>query len=134
VSSDLLAPVRRPFRALAVTFVPEIAECSPSEWDTLLRIVSEALEARPRAVQRQILLFIRVVDALALLRYGRRLETLDPAHRSTLLNAIGNAPVLLLRRGVWGLRTLAMMGYYTQPGIQVTLGYRATPRGWAARR
>jgi hypothetical protein len=26
-----------------------------------------------------------------------------------------------------------MMGYYTQPEIQAALGYRATPRGWAAR-
>jgi hypothetical protein len=133
VSSDLLVPVRGPFRALAVTFVPEIAECSPAEWDALCRIASEAIGARPRAVQRQILLFIRVLDTLALLRHGRRLEALDSAHRSTLLNAIGNAPVLLLRRGVWGLRTLVMMGYYTQPEIQAALGYRATPRGWAAR-
>lgn len=134
VSPDLLAPVRIPFRALAVTFVPEIAGCTPAEWDALDQVVSEALGARPPAVQRQILLFIRVLDILALLRHGRRLDALDPARRAALIEAIGNAPVLLLRRGVWGLRTLVMMGYYTQPGIQTAVGYRATPRGWAARR
>ena len=134
MSADLLAPVRVPFRALAVTFVPEIAACSPAEWDVLSHTVSDALRARPRAVQRQVLLFIRALDVLALLRHGRRLDRLDPARRTALVEAIGAGPLLLLRRGVWGLRTLVMMGYYTQPGIQGAVGYRATPRGWEARR
>ncbi len=30
--------------------------------------------------------------------------------------------------------TLVFLGYYTQPGVQAALGYRAHPDGWQARR
>ena len=134
MSAILLAPVQLPFRALAETFVPELAHCAPAEWESLVDIVENALLARPPAMRRQLLLFVRILDSLALLRHGRRLAALDPARRGAFVEAIGNAPVLLLRRGVWGLRTLVMMGYYTQPDVQATLGYRASARGWEARR
>ena len=51
-----------------------------------------------------------------------------------MLETLQDAPVLLLRRGIWGLRTLAFMGYYTRPDAQRAIGYRADPRGWEARR
>jgi hypothetical protein len=44
------------------------------------------------------------------------------------------SPIPLLRRGVWGLRTLVFLGYYTRPEVQMTLGYRASARGWVTRR
>jgi hypothetical protein len=44
------------------------------------------------------------------------------------------SPLPLLRRGVWGLRTLVFLGYYARADVQTTLGYRATGRGWMARR
>lgn len=134
VSTDLLSPVQSPFHALAVAFVPEIAGCTPAQWDELVRIVSEALGQRPAGMRRQVLLFIRVLDSLARLRYGRRLDRLDRDRRVALLETVGNAPVLLLRRGIWGLRTLVMMGYYAQSDVQSALGYRADPRGWELRR
>ena len=42
--------------------------------------------------------------------------------------------MLLFRRGVWGLRTLVMMGWYTNPSVIAALGYRASAAGWEARR
>jgi hypothetical protein len=42
--------------------------------------------------------------------------------------------MLLLRRGIWGLRTLAFMAYYERPEAAAEIGYRATARGWEARR
>jgi len=134
VSATLLDQVRFPFRALATTFVPETADCAAAEWDALEQTVCDALAARPPAMRRQILLFIRILDLLALLRHGQRLASLDTARRTALVTAVGDAPLLLIRRGVWGLRTLVMMGYYTEPGVQAAIGYRATARGWAARR
>ena len=80
------------------------------------------------------MLFIRVLDLLSLVRFGKRLAELEPARRTAYLETFAGSRILLLRRGVWGLRTLVMMGYYGQPGIQNALGYRATPVGWEARR
>jgi hypothetical protein len=41
--------------------------------------------------------------------------------------------VKLIRRGVWGLRTLVLMGCYTRAEMMDGIGYRAHARGWAAR-
>lgn len=130
----VLAPVRAPFRALATTIVPEAAALDPAGWEALERIVEDALAARPAAMRRQLRLLIRVLSFLPLLRYGRRFERLEPARALRVLAAVQDAPVLLLRRGVWGLRTLVFMGYYARPGAAALIGYRADPRGWEARR
>jgi hypothetical protein len=134
VSANLLAPVRPAFRALAEVFVPETAGASPAVWDRLEAVVESALAERPPAIQRQVILFIRILNGLARLRSGRALPALDPARRAALVERLSKAPVLLVRRGVWGLRTLVQMGYYTQPEVQAAIGYRATAAGWAARR
>ena len=128
-----LSAVRQHFRALAVAFVPEIARCTPTQRDELERIVSSALAARPTALRRQVQLFIWILDGLSLVRYGRRLARLDLARRTALLQRLASSRRLLLRRGVWGLRTLVMMGWYGQGDVQQALGYRASPAGWEAR-
>ena len=134
MSANLLAPVRPAFRALAEVFVPETAGASPAVWDRLEAVVESALAERPPAIQRQVILFIRVLNGLARLRSGRALPGLDLARRTSLLEGLSKSPVLLVRRGVWGLRTLVQMGYYTQPEVQAAIGYRASAVGWEARR
>lgn len=134
VPPSTLSAVRQPFRALAVAFVPEIARCSPTQRDELERIVSDALASRPAALQRQVLLFIWILDGLSLARHGRRLARLDLVRRTALLERLAHSRRLLLRRGVWGLRTLVMMGWYAQHDVQEQLGYGASAAGWAGRR
>ncbi|HSP35980.1 MAG TPA: hypothetical protein VLU46_16840, partial [Thermoanaerobaculia bacterium] len=60
--------------------------------------------------------------------------SLDAAKRTTFLEAVQDAPLLPLRRGFWGLRTLVFMGYYSRDDARTAIGYRADPRGWAVRR
>jgi len=126
--------VRRPFRALATVFIPETAAADDAAWSRLEEIVAGALAARPPVLARQVFLFIRLLDALSLMRHGRGLAALDDASRTRLVERIASSRVLLIRRGVWGLRTLIQMGWYGQPPVQHSLGYRATPAGWEAPR
>lgn len=134
VTATLLDPVRLPFRAAAKAFIPELAEAPPATWERLEATVERALGDRPPAMRRQLVLFIRILDLLALFRHGRRLTSLPAAQRTRLLDRLSRASLLLLRRGVWGLRTLVQMGYYTQPEVQTAIGYRANAAGWEARR
>lgn len=134
MSDSVLAPVRAPFRALATAFLPEAAALDPAGWSELEQTVENALASRPPVMRRQLQLLIRALDVLPVLRYGRRFGRLQPAQALGVLNAVQDAPLLLLRRGVWGLRTLVFMGYYTRPQAAAAIGYRAHPRGWEARR
>lgn len=122
------------FRALAVSIVPDAATLDEKAWRDMDASITAALAKRPPAVRRQLALLIRVLDALPLLRWGRRFHALGAARRARFLDAMQYSPILLLRRGVWGLRTLVFLAYYARPEVQTTLGYRATARGWSARR
>ncbi len=122
------------FRAVATCVVPEAGGLDAAQWDEMEVIVARAIAARPRALQRQLALFFTLLEWLPLLRYGRRLSRLDAGRRARVLDRLQRAPVLLLRRGFWGVRTLILMGYYGRPAAAAAIGYRADPRGWEARR
>ncbi len=132
--SSVLQPVRATFRALASTFVPEAAALDEAGWAGAEAVIERFLAARPAGVRRQLTLLVRLLDVLPVLRYGRRFTGLDASRRLRFLEALQDAPVLLLRRGIWGVRTLAFIGYYERPEAQVAIGYRADARGWEARR
>ena len=134
MSAPVLPPVHAAFRAIALTVVPEAASLEGEEWLLAEGIIESALALRPAAVRRQLQLLIRLIDLLPLLRYGRRFTALDPASRLAFLSAMQRFPVLLVRRGVWGLRTLVFMGYYARLETGAAIGYRADARGWKARR
>ena len=130
----LPASLQAPFRALAITMVPDAASLDERAWRDVDASIAQALARRPPSVRRQLALLIRVLDALPLLRWGRRFRHLGAGRRARFLDAIQYSPILLLRRGVWGLRTLVFLAYYARPDVQLELGYQATPRGWRARR
>lgn len=119
---------------MTTSFVPHAARLDERGWCDVERIVDHALGQRPARVRRQVTAFIRLVEWLPMARWGRRFSALDAARRERLLRALQRAPMLLVRRGLWGVRTLAFMGYYGRPEAAAEIGYRADARGWEARR
>ncbi len=130
----LLAPVRDTFRAIATTVVPEASALDEAGWSAVEALVEKTLARRPGAMQRQLVLFVRAIEQLPRLRWGRAFTALGPEQRTRFLAGLEHAPVLLLRRGFWGLRTLVFLGYYARPEAAAAIGYRADARGWEARR
>ena len=125
--------MREEFRAIAKAIVPEASGLRPDEWLELEALVEEQLAPRPPAMQRQLVTFIRVIALLARLRFVRPLHRLSDVRVRRVLESLERSPVLVLRRGTWGLRTLVFLGYYTRPGVAASLGYRAHALGWEAR-
>jgi len=121
-------------RAVVTTVVPDAATLDAAAWTEIDTIISGQLAQRPPALRRQLAALLTLVDWLPLLRYGRRFTTLDAARRTRVLAALERAPALLLRRGIWGLRTLALLGYYARTAAAAEIGYRGDPRGWSARK
>ena len=124
----------RRFRAICVAFVPEASALDDIEWREVEGIVEHALQSRPTSVRRQVALFMGVLDLVSLARSRRTLGRLAPRERWEVLDALSKSRLLLVRRGVWGLRTLAFMGYYARPRAALEIGYRASAAGWSARR
>jgi hypothetical protein len=134
LTEGALSPVRETFRALATGIVPESAQLDAPGWEALESLVEQALSAHPESLRRQVRLLIRALNLLPVLRFGRTFRELEAGKRALFLHAIENAPLLALRRGFWGLRTLVFLGYYGRREAGESIGYRADPRGWEARR
>lgn len=127
-------PVRDAFRAVAATIVPEAQTLDERAWSELESAIESGLQTRPDSMKRQLRLFVRAIDVLPLFRFAKTFRTLDTPKRTRFLLALQDSPLLLIRRGFWGLRTLVFMGYYGREDAQRTIGYRADRRGWEARR
>jgi len=130
----VLSPVRSIFRAVVSAVVPEGKEMDATGWSELETLVETTLQNRPRAMHRQLRLFIRAIQWLPLFRYGKRFTSLRAEQRVQILCYLQDHRLEVIRCGFWGLRTLALLGYYGRPeGVQAT-GYAADPRGWEALR
>ena len=130
----VLEPVRATFRAVATTVVPETSALQADGWSALEAMVEQQLAARPEGMRRQLVTFLQVIEYLPVVWHRGRFTRIGPAQRADTLHRLERSSILLLRRGMWGLRTLVMLGYYTQATVQARIGYRAHPDGWALRR
>ena len=119
------------FRAIATTVVPEAQQLGEADWREVHGIIDQAL-SRPAAIRRQLAMLLRVITVYALVRCGRGLSSLTPERRYRVLHQLERSPLSLLRKGVWGLRTLILMGYYARPAAAAAIGYGAQLRGWSA--
>ena len=128
-----LEPVRPIFRAIAMSVVPELSTADANEWSEIESEIERALVDRPQAMRRQLVSFVRLLDWWSRLRYGRRLTKLDAFKRTELLELIERHRFPLFRRGMWGLRTLVFLGYYTRADVAAFIGYQAHRDGWSAR-
>jgi hypothetical protein len=129
-----LLPVRSIFRAVVSTVVPEAKNLSEPGWCELETLVEATLQNRPRAIHRQLRLFIRTIQWTPVFRYGRRFTSLTADQRMQVLCHLQDHRLEVVRCGFWGLRTLALLGYYGRPEGVLATGYAADSRGWEALR
>lgn len=113
--------------------VPAAAALDAGGWARLEEVVEAALAERPTRIRGQVRLFLRGIEVVARLRLGASLASVDPQRAARFLRGIERSRVLLLRRGFWGVRTLALMGYYGRPEVAAEVGYAPSLRGWSGR-
>ena len=131
-SGSVLASVRGVFRVVVVTVVPEAKQLNESGWRALEGLVEDALQMRPPALRQQLQLFLRAIEWLTVVRFGRTFSKLREEQRSRVLRHLQDHPVERIRCGFWGLRTLALLGYYGRPEAARAIGYAPDSGGWEA--
>ena len=122
------------FRSLTVTVVPEANSLSESEWSVLSAVIDQALGSRPPAVRKQLSAFISLIRMITFARHAKSFTVLSSQQRYGLLHSLETSRIAVFRKGMWGLRTVLMMGFYARPDVASAIGYRADRRGWAALR
>jgi len=102
---------------LAARIVPESAGAPPQVTDPLLATVDEELRPRPRLQQLEFKLLLFAIRWMTVPFTLHRFERLPGERQDRWLSFLENAPLTLLRVGIWGLKTLVFLGYYTQDGV-----------------
>lgn len=109
---------------IGASIVPEVAVLDDEGRQSFRELIAGALAQRSASMRRQFALFLALLRWLPALRFGRRFDRLDAAHRDAVLRWLLDVPVMRLRNGFWGLRTLVFMGFYGQPRSWAGIGYR----------
>lgn len=126
------SPVQRPVLSadqqrfllcLANRIVPESAGAPAQVTDPLLAAIDEELRPRPRLQQLEFKLLLLAIRWMTVPFTLRRFERLSAERQDGWLRFLENAPLTLLRAGIWGLKTLVFLGYYTQDGVQRRILY-----------
>jgi hypothetical protein len=127
--SFLTGQRRALFLVLAARIVPETVTLDAAARARMLALVEDALSARPVAVRRELAIFLRVLQWVPALRYGRPLDRLDALRQDAALRWFQDAPLAILRSGFWGVKTLVYLGYYGRPELGASIGYRPAHDG-----
>ena len=117
---------------MVATVVPEAASLDDQGWNEVEAVAESLLRDRPAALKGQLRMFLRLIQWLPVVRYGRPFTALAPPARTRVLAHLQNDPIQKIRVGFWGLRTIVLAGYYARPGAAQSIGYAAGARGWEA--
>lgn len=109
--------------SVAGDIVPAMATADATVRTEFRSIIERALAARPASVRRQFGTFLQVLRLAPLVRFGAPYTGLDAERRRRVLAWFQDCPVSLLRKGFWGLKALAFMGYYAQPDTGPRIHY-----------
>ena len=123
--SGFLTPARlQRFEALQRALVPRSASFTEPQRSESRALVDRFLSQQPERTRRKLALFLIVIDVLSIVRGLRPFRRLTPRSQQGLLQWLFDSPIGLLRKGFWGLNTLARLGVYGQPGLHSEIGYR----------
>lgn len=115
------------FEALQRVLVPRAAAFDAVARDASAALVSSVVDRMPVANQRKLAVFLLIIDVLSLFRGLRPFRHLPVGQQQALLTWLFDCPVGLLRKGFWGLNTLAKLGVYGQTTLYPEIGYRPRP-------
>jgi hypothetical protein len=123
VQPVLSAGQQRFLLCLAARIVPESAGAPVQVTDPLLAAVDQELRPRPRLQQLEFKLLLFAIRWMTVPFTLHRFERLPGERQDRWLGFLENAPLTLLRVGIWGLKTLVFLGYYTQDGVLQRIVY-----------
>lgn len=112
------------FEALQRRLVPRSAAFGEAEREASATLVNNLVAKQAEANRRKLGLFLVIIDVLSFFFGLRPFRGLPPARQDAVLRFLFDNPVSLLRKGFWGLNTLAKLGVYGQPTLYNDIHYR----------
>ena len=111
------------FELFQETLVPRSENFTPVEREASRELVNNLLSSQPPIILIKIKLFMVMIEVFALITQRNAFGQLTNENRNQVLDAFFGSPISLLRKGFWGLNTLARLGVYGQTTLHEELGY-----------
>lgn len=127
-----LLPLQHRLRPMVETFVPATRDIDAARYRKLVEGIDARLAEEPPALTRQLRILVTILYFLPILCHLCTFAGLTAAQRQRFLERFQDGPIATLRVGIWGLRTLAFVGWYADPDVGRQLGWRAGAGGWQA--
>jgi hypothetical protein len=109
--------------AIAHRVVPATAVLDADQEEAFRAVIEGALAQRPPEIRKQFATLLKVIRLAPVLRYGRSFDRLPAERQDAVLRWFEDAPFLVLRKGLWGLKAMVFMGYYGRPEGAAEVGY-----------
>lgn len=119
------------FEALQNSLVPLSKSFDDTQKKKSHELVNLVLADKSKTIHLKIALFLWLIDMSSILLGGHIFRNLSDEKQQRVLSFFFDSPLGLLRKGFWGLSTLAKIGVYGQPSVYPQLDYKLkeTPRG-----
>ena len=111
------------FIAIQQCLVPLAKEFNEEQLKQSSETINSLLQNKPVAIRFKIGLFINIINFLSLVLKFKPFSTLDESSKTEILNKFFDSPIGLMRKGFWGINTLAKIGVYTQHSVYPIIGY-----------
>lgn len=111
------------FLALQQQLVPRSQHFNVEQTKRGLELVNTLLLQQSPQSQRKLGLFLRLIDLFSLCLARHSFRHASTTGQQRVLRFLFDSPVGLLRKGFWGLNTLARYGVYGQPDLYQEIGY-----------
>ncbi len=112
------------FESLQRRLAPRCETFSPDQWQASRDRINQLLAKQPAKNRKKLALFLFIIDLFSFIVGMQPFRKLPPVRQDRILRTLFDSPVGLLRKGFWGLNTLAKLGVYGEPSLYEEMGYR----------
>jgi len=112
------------FEALQHVLVPRSEHFSAAEKQRSKNLINKLLSQQTAGSKKKLALFITLIDIVSIFCHARTFKKLPSNSQRAILEVFFDSPISLLRKGFWGLNTLARLGVYGQKELHEDIGYR----------
>lgn len=111
------------FSGLQDIVVPRVKNYNKKQRSESIHEVEIFLRPKKGIIKFQISLFLIILEIVSIIRFFSRIHKLTEKNGIILLNSFCNSPIPIMRKGFWGISTLAKLSVYALDYVQKDLGY-----------
>ncbi|MDA8792597.1 hypothetical protein N9N67_05090 [Bacteriovoracaceae bacterium] len=112
------------FYNIVSTLIPRSRDFTSDQKRRSYDIVNEFLEDKPGAIHFKIKLFFTLIDITTFFKFFKTFKAASLEQRNEVCQFLFDCNIPLLRKGFWGINTLAKLSVFSQSTVHQDIGYQ----------